>query len=445
MSIKIAHISPGLIIFVSLLFTIVCAMLLLALPHARTTSIGWLDLAFTATSALCVTGLFTVPLDSFSTFGHAIILMLIQLGGLGLITITLATIYLVAEVGLSTQFLAGKIFEVDSWQDIKQILLFSIVLTIGAELLGFLLLIPLFLLHYPPFYACFVALFHAVSSFCNAGITLRPDFMYYYQGNILLLLITMVLCLVGGLGFFTSYEIMQYVRSLGKKRHHRFSLLSKIALWSPATILVLSVIVFWILESPTFSTHQSPLADSWIHALFHAITLKSAGFLLCPIGAVQPATLLCILVISFIGSAPASTGSGIKITTCALIASTISSAIRGRIDTEIYGRSIEKTQVNKAIAIVAIAFCWIFLAAFCLLIFEPEWTFLESMFASCSAFTNLGITLKPAAHLAPVSKLCILASMIAGRIGSLTLILALQLKQRQRADFSYPEERVLLS
>ena len=442
---KPAQFSPGQIVLFSMLITIIIGTVLLALPYAQQTPMPLIDLFFTATSATCVTGLFTISLDNFTLFGKSIILLLIQIGGLGLITMTLIFLSMFANLGLGAQLMAGQLLEIESWKHIRKLLIFILLVTLLTEAIGMVCMLPVFTADNPFAFSCFLSLFHAVSSFCNAGISILGDSMQQYSTNYTMLLTTTALIFVGGLGFITWYEIMQYARSLNKKKRHRFSLHSKIVLYGSIALLISSAVTFWILE------HDNILAPLNIpqtisQALFQAVSFRSTGFLITFPGEFQLATLFLIMAIAFIGSAPGSTGSGIKITTLAVFLATVKAAVTGRTAVEIKGRRIPLGQVFKAIAIIFISFGWIALTTFCLLITEKGWNFMDLAFEATSAFTTLGITTGVTPTLSTTGKLFIIASMIVGRIGSFTLILALKLKKRAEvtAEFQYPEERVML-
>lgn len=439
---SLAHFSPGRTILWSILLTIAIGTLLLALPMARTAFISWPDLIFTATSATCVTGLFTIPLDHFTLFGQMIILFLIQIGGLGLITMTIFIMSLFVELGMATQVMAGQMFELESWKNITQFIVFIIIATIGIECIGACLLLPIFLNNYAYEQATFYAFFHAISSFCSAGIVVFP--LSEYSSNYPFLAITTALLWAGTLGFTTLYETAHYLYACFHHRRYRFSLQSKIILYGSAGLLIASAILFWILE------HDNVLAgktffSTVVTTLFHVVSYKSAGFTLFNPIHLQLATLCLIMLLSFIGSAPWSTGSGVKITTCTIFISLIQTAISGKTSVDIRNRKISLDQVFKAIAIISLSFIWICLTTFCLLITEPGWLFIDLLFESVGAFTNLGITMGVTPLLSYIGKIIIMISMIVGRIGSLSLILALRLRAKKEAsEFSYPEERVML-
>lgn len=446
---KLIDISPAHIILFSFFILIVCGSLLLALPIAHIKPISFIDLFFTATSATCVTGLFTIPLSNFTFFGKAIILGLIQIGALGLATMSLFIISLFIDLGLGTRFIAGQLFELDSWHNIKKILIFTFASTISLEILGALSFFSIFKTEYPLGSALFYSLFHSISSFCNAGISffhfLTEQNLQRYSTNYLFLATTAFLTFFGGLGFITWHEIMLRGRAYCfSKKPHRFSLHSKIILYGTGILLLVATVVFLALENNN-TLLNLPLPLKLANAIFHAISFKSCGFILGNLTDFHAATLFFILLIGLIGSAPGSTGSGIKITTFVLFLSTIKSAINGRSAVEAFEREIPLDQIYKVIAIISLSLGWILFATFCLLLTETNWNFLDVFFETVSAFSNVGFSLKGTQNLSDFGKLFIMATMFIGRIGSLTFILGLKLKtKKETIEFSYPEERVML-
>ena len=443
--VKLAHFSPGRIILFSFFVVITISTLLLSLPAAQATAtpIPFIDLLFTATSATCVTGLFTVSLDNFTLFGQSIILMLIQIGGLGLITLMLFCMYMIVNVGLAAQLMAGQLLEIESWKNVKKILLFIFLITLFSELIGAFSILANLKTSSSGDNIWFLSFFHAISSFCNAGIPLLYHVIPTTMTNPFITGITTTLMFIGGLGFITWYEIARYIKSLPKKKKYRFSLHSKIVLYGSTALLISSAIIFWILERENILV----LLDgptTMLESIFYAISFKSTGFLLVAPTELRLATLLLIMIIGFIGSSPGSTGSGIKITNFAIFLATIKSAITGRRSVEIKGRRIAKDQVNKAIAIISLGLSWIILITFCLLITEKNLHFIDLLFEATAAFTTLGITTGVTPTLSLIGKIFIITSMIVGRIGSLTLILGIKFKKKRETEFSYPEERVML-
>ena len=447
---RLSNFSPGQIVIFSILCTILIGTALLSLPAARTAPLSIIDLFFTATSATCVTGLFTISLDNFTLFGQCILLLLIQVGGLGLITLTLFIMSLFVNLGFATQLMAGQILEIEAWQNVKRMLFFIITLTLIIELCGALILLPTLIAHYPLEQAAFFSIFHSVSSFCNAGVSL---FNYSTYKNLLIenyvvLGITALLTFFGGLGFITWLEFFRYFRSLNKKKHYHFSLLTKIVLWGSLVLIIVPTVLIWILEHNNTLAHMG-LFESWYNAACNAIALRSSGFLTVPVYHLNLATLLVIMAVAFIGAAPGSTGSGVRVSTFIIFLATIKAAIFGETRVNLQGRRIPKDQIYKAVALVSVGAFWIIGILFLLLITEKNADFLDMAFESVSAFANLGISTGITSLLSPLGKIFIIVTMIVGRIGSLTLILALRKTRLQeqltKVQISYPEERIMLS
>ena len=445
---KLAHFSPARVILYSFFFLILLGTALLALPISRTKPIPLIDLLFTSTSATCITGLFTIPLSDFTRFGQSIILGLIQIGALGLVTMSLFVLSLFVNLGLATRLMAGQLLELEPWQNIKRVLIFIFLGTIVTEIIGALCIFTVFKTHYPINDAYYYSIFHSISSFCNAGISflhhISEQNLELYNTSYIFLITTGALMFFGGLGFITWREIIRYFRTFFSPKRHRFSLHSKIILYGSGVLLVTTAILFWILE------HDNVLAplntpQTIVNALFHVIAFKSCGFITSSLLNLNIATLLFIMIIGLIGSSPGSTGSGIKITNIAIFLSTIKAAISGRSSVEITGRSIPKDQVYKAIAIVSLSIGWIILITFCLLITEHGWRFIDLLFEVTAAYTNVGFSIGGTDRLTIIGKLFIIATMFIGRIGTLTMILGLKMRKRKEtAGFTYPEERVML-
>lgn len=445
----LSRLSPGLLVIISVLFTIIAGAAALALPMSRVKELSIIDLLFTATSATCVTGLFTISLDNFTTVGHCIILALIQIGGLGIITLTMFLMSLVIDFGFATQLLAGQLLELETWKNIKNFILFIMLVTLCTELIGALCIFSAIHTEFPLWQAMFYALFHAISAFCNAGITLFPHGMEPYSSNYTMLLTTTFLMLAGGLGFVTWHELIHYGTARLQGRRYTFSLHNKIILYGTVVLILISLILFWIIEHANILNDQTPLL-MLTNALFYVVSFRGSGFMTVEMGDLQQASIFLMMVLSFIGASPGSTGSGIKITTLAIYLAVIYAAISGRTSVEIKGRTIVKDQVYKAIAIISLSACWIALVTFCLLLSERGKTFFDLTFEALSAFVTLGVSTDITASLSILGKLFIITSMIVGRIGSLALILILRtLTYRKKVEgtteFSYPEERVILS
>lgn len=446
--VKIAHFSPSRILFMMVFATIVIGTLLLMLPCARTQEISFLDLFFTATSATCVTGLFTVPLDHFTTTGHAIILLLSQIGGIGLVTLTIFLFSLFVNFGFATQLIAGQLLHLESWKNIRTFIGFIVGLTVCVEFIGACCFFALFITDMPWHKALFAAAFHAVAAFCNTGIIVPHSSSYTYDSSLVMALTATALMVFGSLGFVTWNEIVQYCRALIRRKRYTFSLHSKIIFYGTAIIIATTCITFALLEWNNALQGQS-LTHKLVNTLFQAVSFRSAGFATPLFSLFYLPTLLLIVMAAFFGGSPGSTSGGVKITTITILLASIRSAITGRLSVELRGRSIPIDQVYRAIAIVFLSIEWIFLTTFVLSITEQGQSFLALLFEASSAFCNLGMSLGTTPFLSLYGKAIIIASMIIGRIGSLTLVLALKAittrRKQEGTEFSYPEERVILS
>ncbi|MGE0207301.1 MAG: TrkH family potassium uptake protein [Candidatus Babeliales bacterium] len=439
---KFSDFSPGRTIIFSMLAAIALGTFLLSLPAMRTTSMSVIDLLFTATSITCVTGLQTVPLTNFTPLGQFIVLILMQIGGLGLITLTIFILSIFVQLGMTTQLLAGQILELESWKNIKNLLFFIIQLTLFFEGIGALITFFIIKHEFAGLQAVFYAIFHAVSSFCDAGFCLFPDGMIRYNHNPFMLISTSMLMLFGGLGFITWHELSEYIKARCSQKRMHLSLYSKIVLSTSTIIIISTAVIYWMLERHNTFAEMSPFI-ALCNTLFNAIASRSTGFITIPVGELQIATLFMVMLVAFIGSAPGSTGSGIKTTTFAIFLATIKSAVTEKNFVQIKGRRIAQDQVFKTLAIIAISLGWILLTIFCLLITERNFDFFEIAFEVVSAFATLGISTGITPYLSLSGKLFIIVTMIIGRIGSLTVMLALW-KKPEMQEFKYPEERVML-
>lgn len=426
----------------TLLATVALGTLLLALPICQRVPIGFFDLLFTATSATCVTGLLTIPLSDFSLLGQGIILALIQIGGLGLITLSLFLFSLVVRFDFSTQLIAGQFLELETWKKARDVLTFIILFTVCIELLGAGIIYAFFPATDQTTPTLFLSIFHAISSFCDAGFSNLPGGIPSIQKNPFMIIVTALLMFCGGFGFLTWFECYEYLKAKREHKRFKFSLQSKIIVYTTFSMIATSSILFWILERHN-AFADLPNSLVWLNSVFSAVSIRSCGFLTTSPLQLQFATLFIIMIVSFIGSSPGSTGSGIKITTLAILVATAKAVLIKREQVQIKGRSIAIDQVYKAFAILGLSIGWILLTIFCLLITEKGLEFFDIVLEVISAFSTLGISLNITPHLSLVGKFFILLSMIFGRLGALTIILAL-IPTVKKTEFSYPEERIMI-
>lgn len=436
---------PSRMLLLTITLTIIIGTMLLALPISQNQPIKIIDLFFTATSTTCVTGVLTVPIDNFTLFGKFIIFLLMQIGGVGLVTMSLILISFFVEIGFNTQLMASQILEVDKIKNIKKIFLFIFSFTAIMEILGAIGTFFIIRSDYGFKEAVFYSFFHSISSFCNAGMTLFHGGIESFSGNFPMLALTSILIFSGGLGFVVWQELFQFIRAKFSKNHSFFhlSLHTKIILYFTFMLIIISSVIFFTLEANNTLANQT-LFQKIYNSVFNGISVRSTGFLTIGFSGLQLATILYIMIMSFIGSAPGSTGSGIKTATFAIFLATVHSVLFGRQSVEIFGRKIAQIQIYKALTIITLSMSWIIITTFFLLITEKSFSFLDILFETTSAFVNLGMQTGITNGISNLGKLFLTITMIIGRIGSLTLILAF-LKDSDKVDFSYPEEKVMLS
>ena len=336
--------------------------------------------------------------------------------------------------------------EISTWKDTRRLLQFIIKLTVSIEILGALCIyytIPQQGL-FPPF----VAIFHAVSSFCNAGINIFSldntvqSSLLPYATNVPFLLCTSILILVGGLGFITWYEIISYMRSFRHKKRFHFSLHSKLVFTMSFWLIITTSLALWLLEGTLLASLSG--VEQIANIFFNAISYRSTGFTTLAMLAINPAMLLLIMIIAFIGSSPGSAGSGIKTTTFAIFLASVRSVIIGRSVVEIKGRKIPNDQIFKAMAVLSLALGWVALVTFCLLVLHPTMQFVDLMFEAFSSFANLGLSRGITPFLSYPGKALLIVSMLVGRMGAITFLIALKRRRHEKIEFTYPEERVII-
>lgn len=446
---RLSKFSPSRTILISVFITIVIGTLLLWTPWARNTDASLLDLFFTATSVTCVTGLFPIDIQTtFTTFGHVVLLLLMQIGALGLITMTLFFMALFTRLGLTTQLMAGQVLEIEKLRHMRTLVISIVTIALCTEVIGaiFMFIGVNRYYNYPLSTTIFRSIFQAIASFCNApGVTLLDGGIIPPNSAILLITST---CLVffGGLGFIVWRELLTYVSTFFQKRRHMFTLHSKIVMFVSTAIVISAAAMFFILER-----NNTMIDLSWpyqiINSIFHAVTSRSSGVLSTQLNDFVPATIFVIMIISFIGSAPGSPGSGIKVTNLAIFFAAVKSTIYGKTHVDIMGRKIAMDQIYKAIAIIFLSIIWIIIATLLLMITEgaKNWKLQDILFENISAFANLGLTTGITYYLSYIGKIIVIIGMIVGRIGGLTFLLALKRVHKEKREVAYPEERIMLS
>ncbi len=445
---RLAHISPGRILLMSFLFVIGVGTFLLWLPISRVVDIPFLDLLFTSVSATCVTGLHVLSMSYFTFFGKCVILALIQIGGLGLMTLSFFLISLIMNLRFITKLIAGQILEFELFSKIKTFLTLIIGMTVVSELIGAIFLYFPFRQIFETKKAIFYAVFHSVSAFCNSGTCLFENSLAQHTQTPLVLIPISLLIFVGGVGFIVWYEIINLIGNTIKnfKTEERkkmcISLHTKVVLTTTFILILMGAFFFMFLEQNSTMQGMGTF-NKIVNSFFMSITTRTAGFNTLNTAQLSLPTLFTFIILMFVGTSPNSTGSGIKTTTFALFLKTIGTFVKNKPSVEMYGRRIPSELIAKTTVIVALAMSWIGITTFILLLTEPKFSFMQIFFESVSAFSTTGLSTGITPYLSQAGKALLMISMLIGRIGSLTLALALTVRKEIQL-YRYPEERVII-
>ncbi len=444
---SITTLSPGTMIIASFLFVIGIGAILLSLPMAQVEPLGWLDTIFISASSTCVTGLSTVPITAFTLLGRCIILSLIQIGGLGLMTLSFFLISIFLNFGITARVIASQVLDFEIWGKIRDFLILIVTITLSCELLGAILLFPTLKNLFPLDEALFYSLFYSISAFCNAGISPTSPDIISLAGHYGFLSVIGLLVFAGGIGFLVWYELFALFKRKVLHMHNQhevrhFSLHSHIVFFSSVALITGGAILFWLLERTNTLASYGGFGGAF-NALFNSVALRCSGFATIDYAAVHPATSFFVLFLMMIGASPASTGSGIKTTTAFIFLATIWATMRNQTTVEVWGRTIPEDQTHKAIAVIFLSFAWITASTFLLLITDTGLGFLPTLIESISSFSTCGVSTGITHLFSSPGKIILICNMIAGRIGSITLILALRRAHEVR-HYRFPEERILI-
>jgi len=421
---------PAALVLTSFLLVILLGTLLLELPFSTASGgIRLVDAAFTATSAVCVTGLTVVDTGtSFTLFGQAVILVLIQIGGLGVMTISMALFrWLGRNISIRHRMIMQDLLAHTPRGDIVSLVKSVIWFTLAAELLGALLLTIHWSREFPLIPAAGSALFHSVSAFCNAGFALFPDNMMRYGDSLLLNATICGLIVVGGIGFPVLYDLQSWIAARKVKRV-RLSIHTKAVLGTTATLIVGGALMFALLEREALEAAPS-LQHRILAPLFQSITCRTAGFNTVDIGTLTDATLAMMIFLMFVGASPGSCGGGIKTTTLALLTAFTWSRIMRHRRVNMFKKSVPADTVTRSVSLVLISIGIIATVLFLILLGDPagnrtgigsHGAFLTCLFETVSAFGTVGLSMGVTPNLGDWSKWWIIATMIIGRVGVLT-------------------------
>ena len=436
--------SPYTLIILSFIGLIFIGAVLLMMPfsHIEGSSFSFFEALFTATSAVTVTGLSITDIHhTLSPTGEIIILLLIQFGGLGILTFSSVIMLLIAKkIGFYTKRIVAEGLnheaKIDLYSHIKKV----VVVVLTFEAIGSLLLFCAFIREYSIGKALFYAIFHSVSSFCNAGISLYPNSLQGYTSDIFMNLVIAFLIIFGGLGFTAIIELYEF--ALGKRQ--KISVNSRFSMLITGILLLSGTLLFFGLEYNRAGTLSSmPVTEKLLVSFFHSTSLRTAGFSTIPIANISAATVLLCTSFMFIGASPNSTGSGVKTTTFGILYLGVKASLLNRRYIEFSRRRISWQLFNRASALVFIAFLYILTITLLMCCFEPNIDFIKILFEVMSAFSTSGLSMGITDSLSRPSQVILLLTMFLGRVGPLTIALALS-RDRRKGNYKYPKENILI-
>ena len=439
-----ATFNTNLIILNGFLVALLVGTILLMLPVSSASGNGtdFITALFTATTSLCVTGLVVVPTYAYwSIFGKVIILILIQLGGLGIISFTIGFLIIIGKkISLKERKMIQESYNLDSAQGVLKILRKIFGITLKIEGIGAILYSIQFIPEYGIVKGICYSVFHSVSAFCNAGIDIiGNDSLVKYHGNVLVNFTTVMLIICGGIGFIVWLDIGGIISEIRNKKLspnkfiERMKLHTKLVLITTAILVgggFLFILLFEYNNPDTLG--NMTFGNKCLAALFEAVTLRTAGFITVPQAGFRDGTFMIMCGLMIVGGSPFGTAGGIKTTTLALIFLLTWSTIKGKEDIEVCRRRINKQNVRSAVAIMALSF-------------TEDAPLKVITFEAVSALGTVGLSMDFTASLTAIGKLIIIVLMFFGRVGPITIAMAMAGRARKdRKITNYPEKRVMI-
>ena len=436
------HLSTYQILVLGFAGLILSGVALLMTPYASKSgdSLRFVDALFTATSAVCVTGLVVVDTGTyFSVFGQSVILLLIQIGGLGVMTVaTLVAVLSGKKINLKERLLIQEATNQLDLAGVVRLTLYIIRATLLVELVGGTILALRWFQDFG-LKGIYFGYWHAVSAFCNAGFDLFGEYRSItgYVGDLTVNGVIASLIVVGGIGFPVVADLWNC------RQTRRFSLHTKVVLTTTVLLIVLGAGLIFVAEYGNAKTLSDlPPADKVMASLFQSVTARTAGYNTVDIGLLREGTLLAIIFLMFVGASPSSMGGGVKTSTAAILFISLVGSVTGKRDPLAFGRQIPQQTVYKAFTIVTISVMLISLVTLTLSFTEAAPIF-SLLFEVTSAFGTVGLSTGITPKLSDAGKVLITLTMFAGRVGTLTLLMALALRPRKER-LKYPEGKIVI-
>ena len=436
------------IILLSFLSAIFIGAVLLCLPisSANGEATPFIDALFTATTATCVTGLVVTPtVVHWSIFGQVVILALIQVGGLGIITVMSGlALILHRRMGISSSVLLQDAFNLNTLSKIGLFVQKVILGTFLIEGIGALLYMTVFVPQFGP-KGIWISIFTAISAFCNAGIDIiATDSLCGYVNNTAVNLITMSLIILGGIGYIVWWDIIRVIRERKTKKvsWKYLTLHSKIAISTTAVLILSGAVLVFIFEFNNPETMGNMTLFQKIQAsFFQSVTTRTAGFATVPQENLTNSASLVSMILMFIGGSPVGTAGGIKTVTFAVLAATAFATVRNCNEVSFFGRTVTKSSLNKAVSVVLVSFLILFTSVV-LLAFVSDAPLIDVLYEATSAVGTVGLTRDFTGSLNALGKIIIMATMYLGRVGPISFAIVFALKKVNRNIIKNPTEEI---
>lgn len=437
------------IIMLSFLFLIILGSFFLAMPisSANGKAVSFVDALFTATTSVCVTGLVTLPtFSTWSIFGQVVILILIQVGGLGVITVMSGVmISLHQKIGMKDRMLIQDAFNLNSLSGIVKFIKKVLIGTFVVEGIGAVLYMMVFIPEYGV-KGVWISVFNSISAFCNAGIDIMSEnSLCDYVRNPVINIVTMLLIILGGIGYIVWWDVIRVIKEIRSKKLRCFSdltLHSKIALAVTGVLIMGGAIAFFIFEYNNPLTIKGyPVCDKILVSLFQSVTTRTAGFATIPQQNLTNASAILSLLLMFIGGSPVGTAGGVKTVTIAVLLFSAFAMIKNKEEVSLFHRTIPKQAINKVVSVVCISFLIMFLSTLFLSAVTNA-DALDIAYETVSATATVGLTRNLTPTLNIWGKLIIIVTMYLGRVGPISLVIAFNTKKERKNLIKNPTEEI---
>lgn len=446
---KLLKLSPTQKIVISFLSIIAIGTFLLYLPitHCDDTELNLIDALFIATSATCVTGLTPVSIiETFNIWGQIVLLVLMQIGGIGIIAIVISFLYsMKKKLSIKNNKMIKDQFGYINLNDRRSNIQEMLKYIFTVEFIGTILLSFYFIPKHGLLMGLFNSLFISVSAFCNAGFdVISHSSLTLYANEYYPLTIIMILIILGGLGFVVWFDICDNIKrnKCSKGCFKRFSLHTRVVLLTTVSLIIFPAILIFVLENSSKMFVDFNLLSKMFNSLFTSVSLRTAGFTTCNLSLANNSSLLLMIVCMFVGGSPGGTAGGIKTTTIVIILMYIFSTIKGDKYTNIHKRSVSENLIKQAITVFAINIFVLLTGVFLLAITE-NLSLMEILFEATSAIATVGLSLNVTSKLTVAGKLIISFMMYLGRIGILTFVLSFT-KNENKQHIKYATGNLLI-